>query len=542
MSAPRVPLAALLFASIAAVPHHPAHRPAVPTPTVERSAAREGCGRHEARSGPRGRLTFTRLAGTALEADTSSSPGALWADVDGDGDRDLLVLNGYASLASEPEPQADRLYLNRGGELNEASDHTLVRTPAFSGSAVWGDYDGDGDGDLFLARQRGADNALFRNEGEGRFTRITEGPVVSDGGRSFSAAWVDVDGDGWLDLHVLNGRDGDGGEADFLYRNEGSGTFSRVRDVPPVTDTLPSGGAVWGDYDRDGDPDAFVPVYSGEPNRLYRNEGGWRFTEVAGSVGLVPDPLPSSPPASVARWLDHDADGDLDLFVGTTRGTVDFLYENDGEGRFRRTEAGRLGLDATYVSDATWADLDNDADRDLVIAVWGGAAEIYRNDGTGRLRPGRVEGFGREIVFASSVSAADPDGDGDLDLLLTQWPIDEAGGAPNLLYRNEGPVGAWLVVELEGRDSNRSGIGARIAVTAEVGGELCRQVRRIASRTSWRSSGGLSAHFGLGDARRVERIEVAWPSGRVDTLAGPLEVNRRLRIVEGAEGGAHPVR
>ncbi len=195
-------------------------------------------------------------------------------------------------------------------------------------------------------------------------------------------------------------------------------------------------------------------------------------------------------------------------------------------------EAGRIGLDATYVSDATWADLDNDGDLDLVIAVWGGASEIWLNDGRGALRPAGVPGFGERIAFASSVLPADIDDDGDLDLLLTQWPINEAGGAPNLLYRNETRNAAWLKVELEGRRSSRSAIGARIAVAAEIGGAVRHQLRHVSSRTSWRSAGGLTQHFGLSDADHVERIVVAWPSGRTDTLPGPIEVNRRLRITE----------
>jgi len=363
-----------------------------------------------------------------------------------------------------------------------------------------------------VANQRGADNHLFRNDGGDGFTRIEEGPPVRDGGRSFSAAWVDVDGDGRVDLHVLNGRDGRGGEPDFAYRNEGGGRFTRM-DPPFAADSLASGGAVWADYDGDGDQDVFLPVYSGEPNRLYRNEGDWRFTEVADSAGITPGPFPFSPPASVAHWVDYDNDGDLDLFVGTTGGRADLLYENRGEGRFERTVAGRLGLDATYVSDAVWVDLENDADLDLVIAVWGGASEVYRNEGDGRLVPTAPGGFGSRITFASSVSASDFDADGDPDLFLTQWPLEEEGGAPNLLYRNDGPTGHWLEVTIRG--------------------EEVRQLRRVSSRTSWRSTGGLDRRFGLADAETVERVEVRWPSGGADTVEGPLDVNRRLVITEG---------
>lgn len=475
------------------------------------------------------RIHFVLVTGQA-DAGKLSSPGASWADYDDDGDDDLLVLNGYATL-DPGTPQPDVLYRNDDGVLAEVRDHALVRDPTFSGCAVWADYDNDGDLDVFVATQRDAANRLYRND-DGTFTRV-EGPWDEDGGRSFSAAWVDVDGDGWLDLHVLNGRDGDGGQPDFLYRNVG-GRFERVRGPALVTDTLPSGGAAWADFDGDGDQDVFLPVQSSSTtNRLYRNDGDRHFTEVAEEVGLVTDPLPYSPASSLARWVDYDADGDLDLFVGTT-GTFDFLYRNDG-GRFVATHAGRLGLDATYVSDALWADLDDDGDLDLALAVWGGGSEIYRNDGAVGFVPADAGEFGDHIQFGSSISAADPDGDGDLDLYLTQWPVNEAGGMPNELYRNEGAAGHWLVVELEGRESNRSGIGAEIEVTAQVDGSLRRQMRVVTSRTSWRASGPLSRHFGLGDAERVDRIRVLWPSGRVDTLDGPIPVDRRLVIVEGAE-------
>ncbi|MGH7540307.1 MAG: CRTAC1 family protein [Gemmatimonadota bacterium] len=475
-------------------------------------------------SDPPASFRFTRVVGGDLAADTSSSPSASWIDIDADGDEDLYVLNGYATLAPERGPQRNVFYRNDEGVLIALADHPLVADDAFSGSGVWGDYDNDGDADLFVANQRGP-NFLFRADGGGAFTRVTDGPVATDGGRSFTAAWVDIDRDGDLDLHVPNGWSGGG--VDFLYRNDGDGAFTRLVDLPLVMDSLPSGGPAWGDYDGDGDPDLFLPFYSDHANRLYRNDGEWAFAEVAADVGLSVDPLPASPRASVAHWVDYDDDGDLDLFVGNTMGRMDFLYRNQG-GRFERVTAGRLGLDGTYVSDAIWVDLDNDADRDLVLAVWGAASEIYRNDGRGGLFPAGA------VVFASSVSASDIDRDGDLDLFLTQWPINEAGGAPNLLFRNEGPTGNWLDVTLEGTASNRSAIGATIFVTAEVGGVARRQRRDVVSRTSWRSANGPTRHFGLGNAAEVDRIEVVWPSGAADTLVGPIRANRRVTVVEGA--------
>lgn len=483
-----------------------------------------------------GALPFSRVEDGDLADGSFSSPSASWVDVDGDGDEDLHVLNGYGSLEEEPVPQPDILYLNDGtGGFTSVPDHPLVADPTFSGSATWADYDRDGDLDVFVANQRGADNRLFRNDGAGGFVRVLEGPAVTDGGRSFSAVWVDIDGDGWLDLHVLNGRDGDGGEADFVYRNLGDGALERVEDLPFARESLPSGGAAWADYDADGDPDLFLPVHSTgmRSERLYRNDGGWRFTPVTDDAGLAHAPLPGWPRTSVAHWVDYDGDADLDLFVGNV-GTIDFLYANRGDGTFQRVEADRLGLDITYVSDALWVDLDNDGDLDLVVAVWGGASEIYRNDGEGGMHPVGSGAFGDDVHFASSVSASDVDADGDRDLFLTQWPINEAGGLPNLLYRNEADPAGWIEVELEGTSSDRTGVGALILVDATIDGEARRQIRSVASRTSWRSANGHRQHFGLGDAEAADRIEVRWPSGKVDVVDGPIGANRRVTIVEGS--------
>lgn len=468
----------------------------------------------------------------------ASSPSATWADVDGDGDDDLFVLNGYASLKEKPTPQADRLYLNDGeGGFTATGDHDLQREPGFSGSTAWGDYDNDGDPDVFIATQKDADNRLFRNEGGGTFKRVVEGDVVSDGGRSFSATWVDMDNDGLPDLHVLNGRDGEKGQVDFVYRNLGGGRFERLRNLPFTREPLRSGGAAWGDMDGDGDPDLFLPVYSAaESSRLYRNDGNWRFVEVTERAGLDDHPLPFFPPTSVASWVDLDNDLDLDLFVGNTRGFIDFVFKNDGNGRFRRTEAGRVGLDATYVSDAAWLDLDNDADRDLVIAAWGGAPEIYLNDGKGRLRPSPAGDLGAELHFISSIAANDADADGDLDLYLTQWPINERGGAPNLYYENTSEAGNWLAVEVRGTRSNSSAIGARIVVAATTPEGAVTQLRQVSPGTSWRSEGTLVQHFGLGTAEVVDWVEVRWPSGTVRRIQGPIASNRRLTVIEEGAG------
>lgn len=324
-------------------------------------------------AGGRSDLRFTRVTSGPAVTDSTSSPSASWIDYDGDGDEGPYVLNGYRSLSDEPSPQGNSLYRNDGaGRFTGVSGHSLTRDTTFAGSSTLGDYDNDVDLDLFVANQRGADNFLFQSRAGTSFVRRADAPPASDGGRSFSATWVDADGDGLLDLHVLNGRDGENGEVDFFYRNVGDGAFERRTELLFAREPLRSGGATWADFDGDGDPDLLLPVCeAGQGPRLYRNDGDWPFTDITDEAGLAPDPLPFWPAASVAHWVDYDNDGDLDLYLGTTRSAVDYLSANDGEGGFERVVAGRVGLDVTYVSDALWADVDNDADLDLAVAVWG---------------------------------------------------------------------------------------------------------------------------------------------------------------------------
>lgn len=483
---------------------------------------------------PHSAMQFARVTSGDFVTDSSSSPSASWVDFDADGDDDLYVLNGFGSLNDPPVPQKNKLYRNDGNAtFTPLPDHALVRDVTFSGSSTWGDYDNDGDPDVFVANQQDADNFLFRNDGKGSFIRITEGPLVNDGGRSFSAIWVDIDNDSWIDLHVLNGRDGAGGQKDRVYRNLGDGRFVNVEDIPVVEDTLASGGAMWGDYDHDGDQDVIIPINSTTAtNRVYRNEGNWNFTNVTEALNLTDDPLPYSPRASVAHWVDYDNDTDLDLYVGNV-GTTDYLFENDGTGVFTKITAGRLGLDVTYVSDAIWEDFDNDADLDLLITVWGGASEFYENNGRGEFHQDQAGDFGNAFNFASSASTNDADGDGDLDVYLTHWPINEAGGEPNQFYVNEGQHGHWLKVNLKGVESNRSAIGAKIIVTATLHGEERQQLRYVRARTSWRSSSTLTQHFGLADAGEVDQIEVMWPSGQVDNVTEKVQSNQTILIEEG---------
>jgi len=204
-------------------------------------------------------LSFTRVEVGAPVIDAASTGGVSWVDFDDDADLDLFVTNGYDVSATEPEPQRNRLYRNLGdGTLEPVTAGPLAEDDGFSSGSTWGDYDNDGDLDVFVSNQNDQRNFLYRNDGRGGFARVMQGGPAEDGGHSYSASWLDVDNDGLLDLWVANGGLSHSGP-NFLYRNEGAGSFVRITEGEIVTEDGRTGGAVWGDYDDDGDLDLFIP-------------------------------------------------------------------------------------------------------------------------------------------------------------------------------------------------------------------------------------------------------------------------------------------
>jgi hypothetical protein len=475
---------------------------------------------------------FELVTSGPLVEERASTGGVSWIDYDGDGDEDVYVTNGYDVSAQSPSPQKNRLYRNDGGGLfAPVAAGSLVQDDGFSSGSTWGDFDNDGDADLFVPNQQDQENFLYRNDG-GTFVRLLDSDPARDGGHSYSAAWVDLDRDGLLDLFVSNGGLSHSGP-DFLYRNEGGGRFSRITAGAAVTADGASGGAVWGDYDNDGDQDLFVANRAGN-NALYRNDGDWQLTLVEES------PLGTDgAPALAADWGDMDNDGDLDLYVATMYGMANLLYRNDGDGRFTALEEGAAVLDAGHTYGVNWADCDNDGDLDLAVVNWGAAAVLYLNDGTGGFTRCVAGDLGRRITYGACLAWADYDDDGDLDLYLGSWPNSPGPGEQNLLYRNETEASAWLKIRLEGTESNRSAIGARITVQTRHQGVLTSQIREVSAQSSFRSQNSLIQHFGLGEADKTLQVIVRWPSGRVSTLSD-VPANQLLDVSEEDASPASP--
>ena len=316
--------------------------------------------------------TFTLIDKAAIPKKRSNQHGSTWGDYDNDGQLDLIV------TAGNPEIAHSMLYRNNGDGTfswtnNEISnDHFFYENPGVHAPS-WGDYDNDGLLDLFIGGHD-THNRLFHNDGGGSFTRIFDHVLVNDeSGDSEARAWVDYDNDGDLDLFVSNifvlrlSK-----FTNVLYRNDGNGRFTRIiySGLSRLSDF--AFGSCWGDYDNDG----FVDLYlaNDQRNSLYHNDGDGTFTRVRSSM-VVKDRIPSSAFFGTCAWGDYDNDGFIDLYVTTfdttwpTPATLGgFLYHNNGHGGFTKVTKGPVATQRTTgASGAGWVDYDNDGFLDLFV-------------------------------------------------------------------------------------------------------------------------------------------------------------------------------
>ncbi len=453
----------------------------------------------------RGDGTFEDITERAGVGTPGYAMGCAAADVDDDGDLDLFV------SAFGP----NRLYINQGNaRFLEAGKAWGVDDPRWGMSAAFADYDGDGDLDLYVCnyvdftiethrycgrRQPGFQaychpdeysgvlDLLYRNDG-GRFTDVTRAAGIREaGGKGLGVVWGDYDNDGDVDLYVANDK-----TANFLYRNNGDGTFTETALLSGVgygEDGQPQAGmgTDFGDYDGDGDLDLVVTNLDLETNNLYRNNGDGTFTDVAFTSGIGEGSYLRV--GFGADFLDYDNDGDLDLFV--VNGHI---------------------LDNAHL----YRDVLTYAQRNL----------FFENTGSNRFVDRTVE-LGPELRLekvSRGLAVADYDRDGDLDLLVSRSNQEAS------LYRNQrGNENNWLAIDLRAARGNRFGVGARVEV--EAGGRI--RMEEVRAGSSYLSQGELRLHFGLGGQRRAEAVRVRWPSGQLQAV-GPLEAGRAHLIREPA--------
>lgn len=422
-----------------------------------------------------GNGTFTTITGDDIVSDTSSFDGASFADVDNDGDLDAYAVTWYN--------KRNYFYQNNGnGTFTQLPNAILGNQGTYSETASWGDYDGDGLVDLYITNSGGNKvNQLFQNQGNSTFTQVQTGFPATETHSSRNVSWVDYDFDRDPDLMVTN----ENGEANDLYRNNGQGTFTKLTNTPPTLGLQSSMGCSWGDVDNDGDLDLFVANANFQnelDNQFFLNDGQGNFTAASG--GLLDNDGGCSYSSS---FMDYDNDGDLDLFV--TNGfcyanTTNFMYDNDGTGNFTRSNLTMSAIPGNCTYGAAWADLDHNGFPDLVLAT---------------------------CIFSSS-----------------PFPVLPS----NFIFMNQGNSNHWLNFNLEGTTSNRSAIGARVYLSAEINGQTVVQMREITAQSGYCSENSLTVHFGLGASTTINYAVIEWPAGGNTTINNPPS-DTTLWVTEG---------
>ncbi|MDG2149171.1 MAG: CRTAC1 family protein [Planctomycetota bacterium] len=511
-------------------------------------------------------LSFTHTEGQEQwDIRPTMGPGAAWADVDGDESPDLYVVGGTE--------QSGRLFLNDGtGHFTDVTAAWGLETPNGSGmGACFADWDADGDQDLYVTYD--GPNVMWRNDGN-RFTNITAEAGTGDTRWGAGAAFADVDGDEDLDLYVTNYLEFDlalippeseepghrredplamlpyvfPGQPNVLYRNEGGGRFTDITELSGLL--APDGkslGAIFFDADEDGDADLYV-ANDTTPNTYWENDGQGHFEELSLFVGLD-DPRGGMGLAGG----DVDGDGDVDLALTNWQLEPNALYRNNHRHqpstrkfmpRFEDV-AVRAGLARHSVGYVGWgcvlADLDNDGDLDAFVAngytspdyettmiCVGQPNQLFENVTEPHALThhrdvprwelvdiDRAGAWAAQELPSRGLAAADADGDGDLDLVVT------ANNGPLVYLRNDSG-GRSLRVVPEGSAANRDAVGARIELLLE--GEAAPQVAIVRAGSGYLGNHQRGVHFGLGEAQ-PRAVSVLWPDGTKSTHEVPQDVH-----------------
>ena len=508
--------------------------------------------------------------------------GVAFFDYDQDDWLDIFLVNGWR-LEGFPKGQEPVCHLfknNRDGTFTDVTAKSGITRTGWGQGCCVGDYNNDGWNDLFISYY--GQNALYRNNGNGSFTDVTkEAGLLQDKLRwNSGCAFLDYNKDGHLDLFVGNyidfdvktaplpedagcaykgitvacGPPGLLGGKNLLYRNKGDGTFEDVSQKAGMWDTIGTYtlSVAVGDLDNDGWPDIYVANDSTAAT-YYQNQKDGTFKDIAIEAGIAYSP-DGKPQAGMGVALgDFNRDGLLDIVKTNFAGDTDSLYMNLGDGTFEdHTYLSGLGVNTRYLGwGVGFLDMDNDGWLDILIsnghvypevdgtqidAPYAEHKYLYRN-----LRNGQFEEVTKlggpgitNAAAARGCAFGDYNNDGRIDVV-----VNCVNSGPQLLRcdwtadttRNR----SWIKIRTVGTKSNRAGIGARLVVTAQTDPKSAKpmvQIDEVRSGGSYYSQNDLRVHFGLDQAKKVDSVEIRWPSGTVDTWKD-LAVNRLYVVQEG---------
>jgi hypothetical protein len=509
--------------------------------------------------------------------------GAAFVDYDDDGWVDIFLVNGSrfeTNFARGSEP-VSRLYKNnRDGTFTDVTRKSGVARHGWGQGVCAGDFNNDGHVDLFVSYW--GDCSLWRNNGDGTFTDVAEKAGVTTRTKTGLQRWntgcafLDYDRDGHLDLYVGNyidfdpktaplpesgpclyegltvacGPPGLQGGKDILFHNNGDGTFTDVSEKAGIlkkqgTYAL---GVLVGDFDNDGWPDIYVADDSA-PSALFKNNHDGTFTDIALEAGVAFGADGKTQAGMGVSAADVLGNGRLEIVKTNFAGDTSSLYRNLGDDNFEdMTFQAGLGRNTRFLGwGVSFLDFDNDGWPDIITcnghvypevrekASESGYRErkvLYHNLGNGKFRDVSLEsGPGiQEMVAGRGCAIGDFDNDGNLDVL-----VNCVNDVPQLLHCQSTLKNNWIQVKTVGVKSNRSGIGARVFCQPE--GEHP-QMDEVRSGGSYLSQGDLRVHFGMAKAVKAD-IEVHWPSGVVDKVAG-VAANQVVTVVEGKHSPGGP--
>jgi hypothetical protein len=464
-------------------------------------------------------IDFTKVKNAGEIYNTMWGSHGLWEDLNNDGKIDIVI-----TRCNGNEATINSLFWGNGnGTFTKLNKAPFTSDRCFSHGIFGADYNNDGFLDIFLANRVVIElpnitdnNFLYKNNGNGTFSKILSGDIFTDLDVSAGAAWADIDNDGNLDLFVCNPQG-----QDVLYFNNGDGTFSKTTNIIP--DSYWSTGACFCDYNEDGLVDVIVASKANLtlPNKptltLIKNYGNndFRVVENAFKTNDEHDSFRIT-------VFDFDNDGDLDVLSDSLTAFPNKMFINQGNDTFTEYTKGTLHTDYIDQQGATWGDYDNDGDIDLYFRVYGGYHNfLYKNENGLLVRQttGTIvtDGLANEAVASRFV---DLNNDGFLDLSCVE--------VKNAIYLNNADNGNhWIKINVKGILSNASAIGAKIKVTATINGKSITQYRQICSD----GLSNLQLHFGLAKATTIARIWVKWPSG-VEKTMNNVKINQTLTISE----------